>query len=215
MTRLQLALDDISLDEALGLLEQIHDYVDIVEVGTPFLIEYGVDAIRKIKKQFPDLYVLCDGKIMDAGAYEAEQMFAAGADCVTVLALTDDSTIRACVETAEKHHGDVMVDMICVSDLGARARELEALGAGIVAVHTGVDQQARGRTPLGDLIELKGSITTAQVAVAGGISEKTIDAYMAQKPDIVIVGGGIVHQTDRVTAAKNIHEMIRRLEEEQ
>ena len=212
MTRLQLALDDISLDEALGLLEQIHDYVDIVEVGTPFLIEYGVDAIRKIKKQFPGLYVLCDGKIMDAGAYEAEQMFAAGADCVTVLALTDDSTIRACVETAKKHHGDVMVDMICVSDLSVRARELEALGAGIVAVHTGVDQQARGRTPL---VELKGSITTAQVAVAGGISEKTIDAYMEQKPDIVIVGGGIVHQTDRVAAAKNIHEMIRRLEEEQ
>lgn len=215
MTRLQLALDDISLEEALGLLEQIHDYVDIIEVGTPFLIEYGVEAIRKIKKQFPGLYVLCDGKIMDAGAYEAEQMFAAGADCITVLALTDDSTIRACVETAKKHRGEVMVDMICVSDLGTRAREVEELGAGIVAVHTGVDQQARGRTPLGDLIELKGSITKAQVAVAGGISEKTIDAYMAQKPDIVIVGGGIVHQTDRVAAAKNIHEMIRRLEEEQ
>lgn len=215
MTRLQLALDDISLDEALGLLEQIHDYVDIVEVGTPFLIEYGVDAIRKIKKQFPGLYVLCDGKIMDAGAYEAEQMFAAGADCVTVLALTDDSTVRACVETAKKHHGDVMVDMICVNDLGARAREVEEMGAGIVAVHTGVDQQARGRSPLGDLIELKGSITRAQVAVAGGISEKTLAAYMEQKPDIVIVGGGIVHQTDRVVAAKNMHEMIRRLEEEQ
>lgn len=215
MTRLQLALDDISLEEALGLLEQIHDYVDIIEVGTPFLIEYGVEAIRKIKKQFPSLYVLCDGKIMDAGAYEAEQMFAAGADCITVLALTDDSTIRACVETAKTHHGEVMVDMICVSDLGTRAREVEELGAGIVAVHTGVDQQARGRTPLGDLIELKGSITKAQVAVAGGISEKTIDAYMAQKPDIVIVGGGIVHQTDRVAAAKNIHEMIRRLEEAQ
>ena len=215
MTRLQLALDDISLEEALGLLEQIHDYVDIIEVGTPFLIEYGVEAIRKIKKQFPGLYVLCDGKIMDAGAYEAEQMFAAGADCITVLALTDDSTIRACVETAKKHHGEVMVDMICVSDLGTRAREVEELGAGIVAVHTGVDQQARGRTPLGDLIELKGSITKAQVAVAGGISEKTIDAYMAQKPDIVIVGGDIVHQTDRVAAAKNIHEMIRRLEEAQ
>lgn len=209
MTKLQLALDDISLDEALKLLDLVHASIDIAEVGTPFLIANGVQGIRAIKERFPDLYVLCDGKIMDAGAYEAEEMFSAGADCITVLAVTDDSTIRACVEVAQKHHGEVMVDMICVSDLAARARQVEALGADIVAVHTGVDQQAQGRTPLGDLMELKRSITTARVAVAGGINEKTVDEYMAQKPDIVIVGGGIVHQADRAAAARRIYEKMR------
>lgn len=213
MTKLQLALDDISLDEALKLLDLVHEYIDIAEVGTPFLIANGVHGIQAIKERFPNLYVLCDGKIMDAGAYEAEEMFSAGADCITVLAVTDDSTIRACVETAQKYHGDVMVDMICVSDLAARAKQVEALGASIVAVHTGVDQQSQGRTPLGDLMELKQSITTASVAVAGGINEKTVDEYIAQEPDIVIVGGGIVHQTDRAAAAKHIYEKIRPSEE--
>lgn len=208
MAKLQLALDDISLKDALELLEQIHGYVDIAEVGTPFLIEYGVGAIRAIKQHYPDLSVLCDGKIMDAGAYEAEQMFAAGADCITVLALTDDSTIRACAQVAEKHHDQVMVDMICVNDLAARAKEVEKLGAHIIAVHTGVDQQAQGRTPLGDLKVLRQSVTTAQVAVAGGINEKTVTEYLECKPDIVIVGGGIVHSADRAAAAKSIRESM-------
>lgn len=209
MVKLQLALDDISLNDALELLEQVHDYVDIAEVGTPFLIEYGVGAIRAIKQRFPNLFILCDGKIMDAGAYEAEQMFAAGADCITVLALTDDSTIRACVEVAEKHHGEVMVDMICVSDLAARAKEAEKLGAHIVAVHTGVDQQAQGRSPLEDLKVLRQSVSTARVAVAGGINAATVRTYLEERPDIVIVGGGIVHQADRAAAARNIRESIR------
>lgn len=213
MSRLQLALDDVDLSEALQLLNEVHNDVDIVEVGTPFLIRYGVQALATIKERFRDMYVLCDGKIMDAGAYEAEEMFRAGADCITVLALTDDSTIRACVETARKHGGEVMVDMICVKDLAARAKSVESLGADIVAVHTGVDQQATGRTPLGDLIELKGSLSRAQVAVAGGISAKTVESYMAQKPDIVIVGGGIVHQPNRAAAAKAIHEIIKRSED--
>ena len=31
--KLQLALDDITLDEAVVLLDKVHPYVDIIEVG--------------------------------------------------------------------------------------------------------------------------------------------------------------------------------------
>ncbi len=31
--KLQLALDDITLDDAVELLEKVHTYVDIIEVG--------------------------------------------------------------------------------------------------------------------------------------------------------------------------------------
>lgn len=39
---------------------------------------------------------------MDAGAYEARLAFDAGADIVTVLAVTDDLTIQDCMEEARK-----------------------------------------------------------------------------------------------------------------
>lgn len=210
MAKLQLALDDISLENALSLLQDLQDDIDIVEVGTPFMIQYGMKAVREIRKAFPELYILCDGKIMDAGAYEAEEMLQAGADCITVLAITDDSTIRACVKTAEKYHADVMTDMLCVQDLASRAKELEQLGVDIIAVHTGVDQQAQGRTPLMDLKELKHAVSSARLAVAGGIKLDTVDAYLSLVPDIIIVGSGILREKDPRRAARDLCQRIHR-----
>lgn len=210
MAKLQLALDDISLENALSLLQDLQDDIDIVEVGTPFMIQYGMKAVREIRKAFPELYILCDGKIMDAGAYEAEEMLQAGADCITVLAVTDDSTIRACVKTAEKYHADVMTDMLRVQDLASRAKELEQLGVDIIAVHTGVDQQAQGRTPLMDLKELKHAVSSARLAVAGGIKLDTVDAYLSLDPDIIIVGSGILREKDPRRAARDLCQRIHR-----
>ncbi len=210
MAKLQLALDDISLENALSLLQDLQDDIDIVEVGTPFMIQYGMKAVREIRKAFPELYILCDGKIMDAGAYEAEEMLHAGADCITVLAVTDDSTIRACVKTAEKYHADVMADMLCVQNLASRAKELEQLGVDIIAVHTGVDQQAQGRTPLMDLKELKHAVSSARLAVAGGIKLDTVDAYLSLDPDIIIVGSGILREKDPCRAARDLCQRIHR-----
>ena len=185
-TKLQIALDDVTLEAALELLEQVQDYVDIVETGTPFIMEYGTLGVREIRKRFPKLEILFDGKIMDAGAYEADIAYNAGADYVTVLAVTDDRTIADVVKSAEKAGKKAMVDMICVEDFAARIARLEELGVHIIAVHTGVDQQAAGRTPLEDLIEIKKYVKKAQVAVAGGISLKTVDSYLQHEPDIVI-----------------------------
>ena len=47
--KLQLAMDELSLSEALGALKELHPYVDIVEVGTPFLIDAGPDQ-RKLSR---------------------------------------------------------------------------------------------------------------------------------------------------------------------
>lgn len=65
--KLQLALDDITLDDALALLDRVQGDVDVAEVGTPMVIEYGMEPVRRIKERFPQLEVLADLKIMDAG----------------------------------------------------------------------------------------------------------------------------------------------------
>ena len=52
--KLQLALDDITLEDALSLVRTVRDYIDIIEIGTPFVIEYGMEAVRVMKKEFPE-----------------------------------------------------------------------------------------------------------------------------------------------------------------
>ena len=98
--KLQLALDDISLADGLKLVEQVRNYVDIIEIGSPFIIDEGMHAVRAFRKAFPEKEILADTKIMDAGEYEAELTYLAGADYCTVLGVTDTKTIRGCLKAA-------------------------------------------------------------------------------------------------------------------
>lgn len=206
--KLQLALDDITLEDAVKLLDQVHPYVDIIEVGSPFIIEDGMRPVRVFKEKYPDCEVLADTKIMDAGKYEAEQTFLAGADYCTVLGVTDTLTIAGCVEAAKKYNRQVMVDMICVEDVPKRVEEIEAIGVDFIGVHVGVDQQNAGITPLEKLKEMKSCVKKSIVSVAGGINRDTVEEYKALDPEVVIVGGGINHAENPVEAAKTIYEAI-------
>lgn len=206
---LQLALDDITLEKALELVKSVRPYVDIIEVGTPMMMEYGMTPVRELKKLFPDKKVLADLKIMDAGEYEAEVALRAGADFITVLGVTDELTVQGCIKAAKVYGGYVVVDMICVSDMEEKIRRLEEMGVDFISVHTGVDQQAMGRTPLDDLEVVRGAVKTAKVSVAGGISEKTLPAYQKYEPEVVIIGSGITHADNPKEAAEKIYNMIK------
>lgn len=207
--KLQLALDDLSLEQAIALAERVRDHIDIIEAGTPLIYGYGMAAVRALKERFPEKLVLADMKIMDSGTLETEEAMDAGADYVTVLGVSEDATVKNCLEAAARYGREVVVDMICVPDLPGRIRELEALGVQGLAVHTGVDQQAAGRTPLDDLRLMTACVRRAKISVAGGIRPGTAAEYAACRPEVLIVGGGIVHAPDPVAAAAAIARQLR------
>ena len=207
--KLQLALDDLSLEQAIALAERVRDHIDIIEAGTPLIYGYGMAAVRALKERFPEKLVLADMKIMDSGALETEEAMDAGADYVTVLGVSEDATVKNCLEAAARYGREVVVDMICVPDLPGRIRELEALGVQGLAVHTGVDQQAAGRTPLDDLRLMTACAKRAKISVAGGIRPETAAEYAACRPEVLIVGGGIIHAPDPVAAAAAIARQLR------
>ncbi len=199
--KLQIAADKGSVEDILRTAEKVHDVVDIFEVGTPVIMNLGMEPVRQLKKLYPDMTVLADSKIVDAGAFEAEEIFRSGADIATVLAVSDDATIREAVETAKRMGGKVMADLICVRDIAARAALLIGMGVDIIAVHTGVDMQAEGRTPLRDLEELVSAVPLERTAVAGGINMKTLPLFTALKPGIIIAGGALLGAPDVRAAA--------------
>ena len=163
--KLQVALDTLTLDECVHLLEEIREDTDIAEVGTPFIIEEGMRPVRELKKRFPELEILADAKIMDAGEYEAEKCFSAGADIVTVLGAANDATIEGVVRAAKRYGKKVMADMIEVSDLEKRAGEIDGLGVDYICVHTAWDVQNTGKNPLDDLITVNKVLKKAKSAV--------------------------------------------------
>jgi 3-hexulose-6-phosphate synthase len=207
---LLLALDFVTIAEAKAILNEVGDSIDIVEVGTPFVIKEGIIAVKEISEAFPKLKVLADLKIMDAGEYECKMAFLAGADFVTVLGVADDATIKAAVAEADKHGKYIVIDMIGVADMDKRAREIDALGVHYICVHTAFDIQATGADPLEELKIVSHAVKNAKTAVAGGIKVSTLAPIVAEKPAIVIVGGGITGQADKRAAALEMKKIMGR-----
>ncbi|MFE5317865.1 3-hexulose-6-phosphate synthase [Paenibacillus sp. NPDC056579] len=206
---LQLALDLVDIPQAKELVKEVAEYIDIVEIGTPVVINEGLRAVKELKEAFPSLKVLADLKIMDAGGYEIMKASEAGADIITVLGATDDMTIKGAVEEARKQNKKIMVDMINVKNIEQRAQEIDALGVDYICVHTGYDLQAVGKNSFDELLTIKRVVKNAKTAIAGGIKLGTLPEVIKAQPDLVIVGGGITGQQDKRAVAAEMQKMIK------
>ena len=205
---LQVALDFENLSRALAAArEAVEGGADWVEAGTPLIKSEGLDAVRELKKAFPNHRVVADMKVMDTGAFEVEIAAKAGADIVTVLGAADDGTIAEAVRGGELYGAEVAVDLLGVADPVARARRVAELGAAAVCWHVGIDMQMAGRTPFDLLGELaKGS--PIPVAVAGGLTSETVAAAVRAGAQILIVGGAITKSPQIAEATRRVQQAI-------
>lgn len=206
---LQLALDLVNIPEAIELVKEVEEYIDIVEIGTPVVINEGLVAVKEVKAAFPHLKVLADLKIMDAAGYEVMKASEAGADIITILGAAEDMSIKGAVEEAKKQGKKILVDMIAVKDLEGRAKEVDEFGVDYICVHTGYDLQAVGKNSFEDLQTIKRVVKNAKTAVAGGIKLETLPEVVKAQPDLVIVGGGITGREDQRAVAAEMQKMIK------
>ncbi|KJM63097.1 3-hexulose-6-phosphate synthase [Pluralibacter gergoviae] len=210
--KLQVALDLLSTDAAVNLLNDIAPYVDIIEVGTPLIKIEGLAVLREIKSRWPDKFLFADLKTMDAGALEAELALSAGADAVSVLAVAADGTIAGAVNAANKLGKSVVVDLIGVPPAHRLARidELRKLGVGTVELHAGLDEQAQEGYSLPALLATIAG-TDVKFAVAGGITLDTVDIVAAAGAETAVVGGGIYNAANPAATAKSLKEKLLQL----
>jgi 3-hexulose-6-phosphate synthase len=205
--KLQLALDTCNTEEALQIVGEVESSIDIVEIGTPMILEYGMEPVRKVSAQYPNKWVIADTKIMDAGEFEAEIAFNAGASIVSVMGITNDETIKGAVKAAKKANGKVLADMMCVTNLEERAKELVELGVDYICVHTAHDVQGT-QSPFASLARVQRSVGSKKCAIAGGINKESVNKVIEYNPEVVIVGNGITGQVDKAEVAKTISDIL-------
>jgi 3-hexulose-6-phosphate synthase/6-phospho-3-hexuloisomerase len=205
---LQLALDFVDLHRALGVArEGVAGGAEWLEVGTPLLKAEGLDAVRKLRDEFPGATLVCDTKTMDAGRVEMEAASKAGADVATVLGVAPDATVRECIEAGRNYGIRVAVDLVNVADPAARAREAAEWGAALVGVHCPIDQQMEGKDPFTVLREVAEAVDIP-VSVAGGINSETAATAVASGASVVVVGGAITKAEDAREAAEQIRRVM-------
>ncbi len=209
MAQTQMALDSLDFDATVALATKVAPHVDILEIGTPCIKHNGIELLKTLRAKFPNNKILVDLKTMDAGFYEAEPFYKAGADICTVLGTADIGTIKGVIDVANKYGKMAQVDLINVADKKARTLEVAKLGAHIIGVHTGLDQQAAGQTPFNDLTMVTGLNTGAKVSVAGGVKAATVRQVVDAGADIVVAGAAIYGAADPAASAAEITGLAR------
>ncbi|HQF89495.1 MAG TPA: 3-hexulose-6-phosphate synthase [Methanofastidiosum sp.] len=205
---LQLALDILNLDRAISMAkEAVPGGIDWIEAGTPLIKSEGMDAIRELKRIFPNKKIIADMKTMDTGDFETEMASKAGADIISILGASDDSTIKEAIKAARKYNSEIMVDLINVKNKVDRAAEVEKMGAKYVCIHVGIDQQMKGENPLQDIKDVKEAVNIT-IATAGGLNSENIPGVISAGADIVIVGGAITKASNLLDATKIIRKSI-------
>ena len=211
MALIQVALDTLRYEDTLALSDKLQPYVDIIEIGTPSVKYAGIRIVEAVRAYASTRKVLADLKTMDAGLYEASPFFKAGADIVTVLGAADAGTISGVVEAAKLREGGMaQVDLINVKNKLETVALAYELGAHIIGVHTGLDQQAKGQTPFEDLRKVQQMKVGLKISVAGGINKDTVRQAIDAGADIVVVGAAIYGAADPVRAAAEIREAVER-----
>jgi 3-hexulose-6-phosphate synthase len=228
--QLQVTLDTPRLDQCTELVEQIHEYVDIVEVGNPLIIESGLNLVRDLSQEFPEVSICADAKIVNSGHYIASRCFEAGACIVTVMGVAADQTIEGAVAAAQLAGGHIMADLTGIIDIAARSRELEDLGVRYLCGHTSYEDRQLASNPLADtgfgltralrsvlgydnpLRELNlirsNTVGRALPAIVGRINLENIDEVVAANPEIILVGRAIVNSVAPAHAAADLREHL-------
>ncbi|MDR1188236.1 MAG: orotidine 5'-phosphate decarboxylase [Bifidobacteriaceae bacterium] len=213
--KLQLALDLTTLEDALHALQRTSDSVDIVEVGTVLCLSEGLSAVRAIRAAHPELVLLADIRIAEAGAILSRLAFEAGADWVTVVSGASPSTFAAVAAQAADRGADVQVEL---SDgwtwpLVERCR---ALGIAHFILHRSRDAEANGILAWSERdLEAIDQIHAlgGRVSVTGGLSADQLAAFAPRPVEIFIAGRAIVDAPDPSQAAARFRHAVSALGE--
>ena len=203
--QLQLVFDHGKRHELIRGADEMADYVDIIEIGYPELVTFGLDIVSEIHQAHPDLKLCVDAKVFHGGSGITRRCFEAGAHIVTVLAGAPNPVIQQMVRHARHYGGKIMCDMDGIKRPARRTAEVDALGVSYVSIASGYlmeheyDLYKRNHgsifqlQPLDLAKAVKRNLIHAGLVIGTGVNMENISQVMALDPQIVMVGRAIYY----------------------
>lgn len=205
LPKLQVALDNTSLEDALASIRDIGQHIDVIEVGTILHVAEGLAPVRCLRALYPDKIILADIKGADAGSLLAKQCFGAGATWMTVICCAEIPTMTGMLEVAKSYESDKDVQIELYGDwTWDHAQAWKTGGLSQVVYHRSRDAQAAGQNwgPR-DLEKLKRLCDMGfNVTVTGGLTIEDIALFKDLPIYCFIAGRSIRDAQSPAGAAK-------------
>jgi 3-hexulose-6-phosphate synthase len=209
----QIALDIITRQEAKELLTPgVLSVVDIVEIGTPLIIRYGLSIVKQIKDWTKgDKILFADTKIADAGRWETNEAISAGANMVSVLAGASSDTLEEVRDATQLNQAKMVIDIIDLSLSDEdKIKFIYSINPDYLCIHISTDVVKKG----GSLLEFSRQLSFVSsrrlpLMVAGGINSLNLPEILKNiRPAIVVAGSSITKASDPKLEAQNIRRII-------
>ena len=204
--KIQLAIDRVPMERALTIVRQAGTLVDIIEVGTSLIKDFGLSSVSAVKAACPRTAVLADIKTIDEGEYEFQAAYSHGADIATVMGGASLTTITSCKHVANEMGRDYMIDLLEVPP--AKMDGLKQFSDAIFCVHLPADKEGDGLSEL--IVKTGGTLQgVKRRAVAGGVTLSTLEFIQRAGFEIAIVGSAITKSENLAAQARKFSSLAR------
>ncbi|EKT54882.1 3-keto-L-gulonate-6-phosphate decarboxylase UlaD [Providencia rettgeri] len=207
---IQIALDQTNLPAALEVAENVHTFVDIIEVGTILAFADGMNAVSTLRQKYPNHILVCDMKTTDGGAILSRMAFEAGADWITVSAAAHIATIAACKKVADEFNREIQIE-IYGNWTFEDAKNWVDLGISQAIYHRSRDAELAGIGWTNKDIEKMRKLSDLglELSITGGIVPEDIHLFNGIKAKAFIAGRALVGDKGKKTA-EALREQINR-----
>ncbi|MEQ5400391.1 3-keto-L-gulonate-6-phosphate decarboxylase UlaD [Providencia rettgeri] len=198
---IQIALDQTNLPAALEVAENVHTFVDIIEVGTILAFAEGMNAVATLRQKYRNHILVCDMKTTDGGAILSKMAFEAGADWITVSAAAHIATIAACKKVADEFNREIQIE-IYGNWTFDDAKNWVELGISQAIYHRSRDAELAGIGWSNEDIEKMRKLSDLglELSITGGIVPEDLHLFNGINAKAFIAGRALVGEKGKKTA---------------
>ena len=206
--KLQVAIDRVSLTKAIQLSKQLDGLVNIVELGTSIVKDYGLEALKDRRFRLKQSELLVDLKTIDEGEYEFKKGFETSADILTVMGNASRGTLEQTYKIAQERHKGIFIDLMEVDD--QRINQISDFHEAIFGLHHARDS----KNDFNAITQIKHFHAKfpniKHLAVAGGINLEQARSITQQGiVEEIIVGNQITTSDNPIKMAEQFISVMR------